>query len=138
MPNNETSGEATPAARDWREERRAWRRERREARHIYPAHGLFWGLALVLLGTLFLMDRAGWISGDTWWQALLIGLGVIWIASGLVRYRVAAFRWWGYGSLTFGIVLILVGALFLVGFSQWWPLALIVLGIMSLFRFFWR
>jgi hypothetical protein len=138
MPDNETNAEATPTARDWRDERRAWRRERREARYRFPSHGLFWGLTLVLLGALFLMDQAGWISGGTWWQALLIGLGVIWVIGGLVRYQAGAFRWRGYGSVTFGVILILVGTLFLLGFSHWWPLILIVAGIVFLFRFFRR
>jgi hypothetical protein len=146
MPDNGINSETTPqgpdaagtASRDWRDERQTWRRERREARRRFHPHGLFWGLALVLLGVLFLMDHAGWISGDTWWQALLIGLGVIWIANGLAHYHSWGFRWPVYSSITFGIVLILFGTLFLLGFSQWWPLVLIVAGIAFLFRFFWR
>jgi hypothetical protein len=123
--------------RDWREEHRAWRREMREHRWRFPFHGLFWGLILVLLGTLFLMNQTGAVTGDTWWQSLLIGLGIIWIINGLVRYHYPEFRWGFYGKIVFGIVLILIGALFMVGASEWWPVVLIVAGVLFLLRFIW-
>lgn len=126
-----------PTYRDWREERREWRREMRESRHRFPYHGLFWGLTLILLGTLFLLNQAGWISSDTWWQSLLIGLGVISIINGLAHYHNPAYRWGSYGKFVAGTVLILVGALFLIGFSQWWPIVLVVAGVALLLRFFW-
>ena len=64
MVNNNESGNASTTQnpdvhQDWREVRREWRRERREARHRYPFHGLFLGLILVLLGTLFLFNQVG-------------------------------------------------------------------------------
>jgi hypothetical protein len=137
MPNNETNNEAAiNQERDWRDVRRAQREKRRETWRSSPWRGLFWGLSLVLLGAIFLLNQAGWISGDTWWQVLLIGLGVIFIGKSLVWRR--ALGWGNFGAFITGIVLILVGILFMVGFSQWWPLILIVAGIAFLFRFFWR
>jgi hypothetical protein len=138
-----TSNAQNPGAQeanhgDWREKRREWRRERSEARHGFPFHSLFLGLTLVLLGTLFLLNQAGWVKGDTWWQSLLIGLGVISIVNGLAHYQNPAYRWGSYGKFVAGIVLILIGVLFLVGFSQWWPTALVVAGVALLLRFFWR
>jgi hypothetical protein len=144
MQNNESGDTAqSPQAdihtrRDWREERREMHREWREARHRFPYHGLFWGLTLVLLGTIFLLDQAGWISGETWWQSLLIGLGVIWIINGITHYRSPAYRWGSYGKFVFGVILILIGTIFILGFGSWWPLALIVAGAALLLRFFWR
>lgn len=127
-----------PTYRDWRAERRQWRREFREHRYVFPYRGLFWGLTLVLLGTLFLLNQAGWVTGDTWWQSLLIGLGVISIVNGFAHYSNPAYRWGSYSKFVLGTILILIGVLFLLGFSQWWPLALIVAGGASLLRFFWR
>jgi hypothetical protein len=123
---------------DWREERWAWRREMREHRHRFPFHGLFFGLGLVLLGVLFLLNQTGAITGDTWWQALLIGLGSISIVDGLVRYNYPEFRYGIYGKIVCGVILILIGILLLVGFSEWWPVVLIVAGVAFLFRFTWR
>lgn len=123
---------------DWREARWAWRRERHEHRHGFPFHGLFVGLALVLLGILFLLNQTGAISGDTWWQSFLIGLGVISIINGAIWFNHPVFRWGSYGKFVGGIILILIGALFMAGFSQWWPVALIVAGVLFLGRFVWR
>lgn len=136
MENNVQGNETTP--RDWREERRKWREEMREYRHRFPYHGLFWGLTLVLLGVLFLLNQTGTIVGDAWWQSLLIGLGIIWIINGIVHYRSPGYRWGSWGKFVTGIVLILIGALFMVGMSEWWPVVLIVAGAAFLLRFFWR
>lgn len=127
-----------PTYREWREQRREWRKERREARHGFPFHGLFLGLVLVLLGVLFLLSQAGWVTGDAWWQSLLIGLGVISILNGMAYYHNPAYRWGSYGKFIVGIVMIIIGTLFILGSSQWWPVALIVAGIAFLIRFFWR
>jgi uncharacterized membrane protein HdeD (DUF308 family) len=123
---------------DWREERRAWRREMKEHRHQFPFRGLFWGLVLVLLGTLFLLNQTGAITGDAWWQSLLVGLGAIMIINGITHYYSPGYRWGSYGKFLAGIVLIIVGALFLIGVSEWWSVVLIVAGIAFLLRFIWR
>jgi hypothetical protein len=124
-----------PDGRDWREQRREIRRECREDRHRHPFQGLFVGLVLVLLGTLFLAHQQDWISGENWWEYLVIGLGSIFIISGLTRY-------WGqdhhhgiYWRFIVGAVLILVGVLSILSVSHWWPLVLILAGIALLFRF---
>ena len=120
--------------RGWREERRAQRNERRARR---PLHGLGFALALILLGILFLLNQQGVISGDTWWQSLLIGLGSISILDGLLHLRLDS-RGGSYGKFVFGTILILIGAMFIFGFSQWWSMVLIAAGIAVLVRVFWR
>ncbi|MGD0794187.1 MAG: DUF5668 domain-containing protein [Dehalococcoidales bacterium] len=134
----ENPGAQGPSYRDWREERREWRRAWKEERRRLPCHGLFWGLGLLLLGVLLLLNQAGWVSGDTWWQSLLIGLGAISVVNGVAHYRSPAYRWGSYGKFVFGAILILVGVLLMLGISQWWPAVLIVAGIALLGRFFWR
>jgi hypothetical protein len=138
MGNAQNPAAQAPEDRDWREMRREWREGRREARRRFPFRGLFAGLTLVLLGVLFLLNQEGTITGDTWWQVLLIGLGVISIIDGMAHYHYPGYRWGSYGKFVCGGVLILIGVLFLVGFSQWWPLALIMAGVALLLRFFWR
>lgn len=123
--------------RAWKEERRAWRREHREALHSWPFHGMLWGLALLLLGVIFLLDQQGILTGSGWWQALLIGVGGIFIISAIVHYN-SPFRWAAWSKFITGVILILIGVLFVVGSSHWWPVALLVAGGLLLTRFFWR
>jgi phosphatidylserine synthase len=130
-----------PTYQDWREqrwkERWEWRKNRREAMQKYPLRGLFPGLALILVGALFLANQMSWISGDTWWKWLLVGLGAIMMISWLVQYRAPEYRHWGRGRFVWGMALVVLGILFLVGFSQWWPIVIIGVGLACLFRFCW-
>jgi hypothetical protein len=138
-----TNQDTTP--RDWREERWKWREdgrrirhEMREARHRWPFHGIFCGLTLVLLGVIFLLSQTGVLSGETWWQWMLIGFGGISIIDGIARYFSNGYRWGIFGKIVGGIVLILIGTFFLVGISEWWPIILIVAGVLFISRVFWR
>jgi hypothetical protein len=139
--NKSGAGPATaakgPEYQDWREQRWEWRRQKREARRRYPYHGLFPGMVLILIGGLFLSVQQGWISGSTWWQYGLIGLGIISLINGIFHYSSPEYRYWGRGSFIWGTALVAVGVLFLLGFSQWWPLVLIGIGIAVLLRFLW-
>jgi hypothetical protein len=120
MVNTDSGSNANPnknpdvpgaSPRDWREQRREWRSQRREARHRYPFQGLCPGLILILLGALVLSTQQGWISGDAWWQYLLIGIGVICIIGGMIRYQVTEYRYCGRGRFVTGITLIAIGVM---------------------------
>jgi hypothetical protein len=144
--NNSQTG-ANPGAQgptytDWREQRwkdrMEWRKKRWEAREKNPFRGVFPGLALILAGVLFLANQMSWISGDTWWKWLLVGLGAIMMVSSLVQYRlVPEYRGRGRGRFIWGLALVVLGILFLAGVSQWWPIILIGVGLACLFRFCW-
>jgi Domain of unknown function (DUF5668) len=135
-------GAEGPTYQDWREQRwkdrMEWRKKRWEAREKNPFRGVFPGLALILAGGLFLANQMSWISGDTWWKWLLVGLGAIMMISWLVQYRlVPEYRGWGRGRFIWGLALAVLGILFLLGVSQWWPIILIGAGLACLFRFCW-
>ena len=130
-------GGTGPTYQDWREQRREWRQKMREARHSRPFHGLFPGLVLVLLGGLFLAGQQNWISGDAWWQWLLIGLGAISIISGLVQYHAPEYSHSRRHHFVWGAVLIALGVVFLLGFSHWWPAVLIGAGIAVILGGLW-
>ena len=135
-------GAQGPTYTDWREQRwkdrMEWRKKRWEAREKNPFRGVFPGLALILAGALFLANQMNWISGDTWWKWLLVGLGAIMMVSSLVQYRlVPEYRGRGRGRFIWGIALAVLGILFLAGVSQWWPIILIGVGLACLFRFCW-
>jgi hypothetical protein len=136
--DNTNTGTSSSAPRDWYEERLEYRRRRHEARRRYPFHGLFPGMILILIGVFVMLDQFGIVTGDTWWQSFLIGLGSIFIISGLLRYRNTDYRWTSCGKFTTGSILIALGALFLLGISQWWPLVLIAVGFSCIVGFILR
>ncbi len=112
-------------------------RERRRGRRG-PFGGLFWGLLLILIGVLFFAQNQAWIPEDTWWQWFLVGLGLILLVEALVRYNNAEYRITALSRVIAGIALVIVGAAFLIGFSQWWPLVLIAVGVAILIAFWQR
>ena len=138
-PENNNTNPGSPQSgdqnTDWREQRRIWREQRREEKHRDPLRGLFWGLLLVLLGVIFLANQQGWISGDRWWQFILIGLGTIFIINGLAHYWNPSYRYFSFGQFIPGIVLLLVGIAFIFNFAEWWPLILIGMGAVILITF---
>ena len=125
MPD-ETPVNLIEPGKDVPEERE--RRDRRERRHPDRWSGLFWGLALILLGVLLFSATRGWLSWDNWWHYLLIGLGVIFLIEALARY-LSADRGDGIGRIVPGVILICVGIAFIYGWNQWWPLILIAAGV---------
>jgi|MudIll2142460700_1097286.scaffolds.fasta_scaffold2797013_1 hypothetical protein len=92
--------------------------------------GLTGGLILILLGALFLLvqaDRLG-LTWANWWTYFLVGLGAILILTGLLGLRDRpgeSLR----GRLIGGLVLIIVGAVNILGVTTWWPAILVVVGL---------
>ncbi len=87
------------------------------------------GLILILLGSLLYLGENNLLSltTATWWAYFLMGLGIIIIAVGLVRYGQ---RRYFMGSFIGGAILIAVGLTGVVSsFSYVWPLILVVLGL---------
>jgi PAS domain S-box-containing protein len=105
------------------------KKARREKKPQDPLSGLFWGLLLVLMGFLFFAQGREWITGVTWWQALIIGLGAVFILDAFFHYLNPSSRSYALGRLVPGIFLLAIGLAFLFGFATWWPLALVATGI---------
>jgi hypothetical protein len=124
--------------KDWRDQRREWRQEKRDRRNSDPLRGLFPGLILILLGVLLFLATQGTLSWSTWWQYFLIGLGAIFIIDGLAHYWGSAHQGYSFGRFIPGVILLFVGIMFVLGFSQWWPLVLIAVGVALLLGFFFR
>ncbi len=100
--------------------------------------GVGWGLFLILIGTLFVGQNTGWLNGNGWLY-FAIGLGSILVIGVLVRYFIGHNRIWSmFGGLAAGLALIYIGMAFLYGFGDWWPLALIIIGLGYLVKALWR
>jgi predicted membrane protein len=91
---------------------------------------IFWGLVLILVGVLFLLDRMGRLDfGDLigrWWPLILVAAGLWHLISNEFRDVVG------------GLFLIVIGAMFqlakleILGQSAWhyiWPALIIILGL---------
>jgi hypothetical protein len=99
--------------------------------------GIGWGLFFILIGVLFLAENQGWLKGG-WWEIFAIGLGSILLAGFLARYFAGNInRWKPLGGLLIGLALIYTGSIFLSGLGNWWPLALLPIGIGFLVKAIW-
>ncbi|MBN1189211.1 MAG: PAS domain S-box protein [Dehalococcoidales bacterium] len=116
-----------------RQVRRELRKVDRQPKQSDPLRGLFWGLLLVLLGILFFIKGREWLSDLGWWQAVVIGLGVIFIIDTIVHYINPSSRSYSFSRLIPGVILLFVGLAWIYGFNQWWPIALIATGIALFF-----
>jgi len=119
-------------------ERRMDRWERRWDRRYYdrrsPARHLFSGALFVMIGMLFLLGNMGMVNVDNvlrFWPVILIAVGVFKFVECRENYRQGA-----------GIFWIVLGSIFLLGsfgilqmaFRQLWPVVLISLGALMLWR----
>jgi hypothetical protein len=135
-PDNQNNPNSQgPQREDWWEGRREWRHDwgGRD-----PLRGLFPGLILILLGGLLFLVTRGTLSWGNWWQYFLIGLGGIFLLDGALHYLIPNSRHHGAGKFVPGIILMLVGAAFVIGFSEWWPLILVGVGVAILLGMLFR
>ena len=103
-------------------------RHRRRHYHV-GLSGISGGVFLVLLGVLLFLATRDVLAWDRWWQFLIVGIGVIFLADGLLRYRRENATEFRVGRLIAGIILIGVGVAFLLGSIVWWPLVIILIGV---------
>ena len=95
-----------------------------------PFAAIFFGLMAILAGAFFFLARQGYIEWDDWWAYFLLGLGVVFIVEALARQAVPAHRRPILGRLIAGLVLICIGGSTIYGLSDWWPLIIVVVGIL--------
>ncbi len=112
--------------------RKNWQRTADQDGGINP--GLIFGLAVIAIGVLFLLDNFGVPVGFLWgyWPVLLIAVGL----AKVLDARDTSGRTGGAVIMLVGLVLVAdkVHLPFLAGRNLWdlWPLALIVFGLMML------
>ncbi len=96
------------------------------------------GLILIVLGVLFLLATFGHISWGDWWAYFLVGLGIILIIDVVIRSVVPEYQQDPTGKLIGGVVLIIIGGAFIFGFTRWWPLIIIAVGVVIIFTSLFR
>ncbi len=103
-----------------------WRRHRH---HEHTSHGILGGLIVITLGLLLFLANQGIIGWDIWWQYFLLGLGIVFLIDGGVRYLRGEPRAVLIGRLVPGLILMGIGITFLVGATAFWPVIIIAAGI---------
>jgi hypothetical protein len=98
-------------------------------RHRDRISAVLGGVIIILVGILLFLANRGILSWDTWWQYLILGIGIILLIDSVIRYPQEGSAGFRFGRLIAGIVLIGVGAAFLLGAVAWWPLIIIVVGV---------
>ena len=81
------------------------------------------------MGAILFAHSQGWLTEDKWFPYFLISLGTICVAEVLIRYLRPSNRSFSFARLITGTILIFIGVSFVIGFAQWLPLVLIVIGV---------
>lgn len=108
------------------ERHRKWKKQS-QVRDPFP--NIFVGLVLIWIGVLWFLRAEQILVSGEWWQWYLIGLGIIFILERLIRYFLPAYRRPALGRIFFGMILIAIGASFMLGIKSWWPLVIAILGL---------
>jgi len=118
--------------------REEWRQLRHDLKYRRgkpkpPFRYLFWGLLLILLAILFSLRGQGLMPDHEFWKAFILGLGAIFLIQAVIFSLDPDSRSFAVGRVIPGLILLLVGLNFLVNLSDWWPLILVVSGVVVLF-----
>ena len=119
-------------------EENEWRKKRHNGEVRDPLGILFAALIIILIGCLFLLRSLGFIQWNDWWKYFLIGLGSIFLIDAIIRGFIPQFRRSVLDRIIPGIILIAVGFGFLLGFGDFWPIVLIVVGVGMIITFLVR
>jgi hypothetical protein len=111
----------------------SWREERH---HRREGGAWIWGVFLILLGTVFLLDNANIINLQNWWALFILLPAIGSFQTAWSQYVGAGRRLTANarGSLIGGFVITMVALVFLfdLSFGSLWPLFLILGGILLL------
>ena len=141
MNDNESNTSTSSQSNDWfsaRTERHLARAQRRaERRAARYAGGGAWvvGVALIILGGVFMLQNMGTVLIHNWWALfiLLPALGSFATAYGAYRNS-GRLTPLARNSLVGGLILTAIAAFFLLDldWARWWPTLLILAGIGAL------
>jgi hypothetical protein len=141
--DKEKREEKTPEEKNVEEK---WRRD--------PLGSIIWAVILIWAGLVFLASNLGLLDGLNLrttgitgfgfpfrleaWSLVLAGAGVILLIEVVIRLLVPQYRRPVVGTLILGFILIGVGLGDLISWSVIWPLIIIGLGLIIIFRGFTR
>jgi ABC-type nickel/cobalt efflux system permease component RcnA len=95
-----------------------------------PFSALTLGLIVILAGVLLFLAYQEIIEWEGWWAYFLLGIGCVIIITALARYASPPHRRPIFGKVCLGLILICIGSVNIYGLEEWWPLIIIVVGIL--------
>lgn len=94
---------------------------------------LLFGVVLILLGVVFILERTGLFTlSENWWAIFIYVAAIASFANAWRAYRASGvFGPQATGSLTWGLVLTVVASIFMFNllWDVWWPAILIAAGV---------
>jgi hypothetical protein len=107
--------------------------EMEEKWHKDPLGGVFFGLFLIVVASIYLFrDQLGQQLGEPWWAWIIVGIGCIFLLEALIRSTKAEYRRPSFGRAVAGIIFIAIGAGIAYGFEEFWPVIIIAIGVLML------
>jgi hypothetical protein len=107
-------------------------RHMEEKWHKDPLGGILFGAIVILAGVLLFVDHQYYLEGGWFWW-FLAGIGVIFLIEAMVRYAMPEYRRPIGGKLVAAVILLAIGASNIYGLEDWWPVLIIVAGIVIIF-----
>lgn len=105
-----------------------------------PLSNMVWAAILIWAGVAFLLinlnilDSVPFLDKFEGWDLAFAGAGVIILAEVIIRMTVPAYSGPVIGRLILGLVFLAIGLGDRLGWEYLWPVAIIVIGILMLFR----
>jgi len=98
---------------------------------------LFGGLVVILLGGVLYLAATGsvsWLEWSNFWAYFLLGLGVLLLLKGAAEFAIRPARRKAAGDLNGGVVLAIIGGVFVYVFeggdiASKWPLLIVIVGL---------
>lgn len=107
-----------------------------------PLSKIFFGLILVLLGLLLFLELQDLLQDilieAPWWAYFLLGLGILFLLEVIVRATRPEYRRPYQGKLIAGVILAAIGIANIYDIREWWPLIIIIAGLLIIFLGFQR
>lgn len=94
---------------------------------------IFGGLIILAIGLSLFLATNNFIARDKWWAFLLILLGVVFVFDAILRNLKLKEHLIG-GRFITGILLFFLGLAFVFTLKNWWPLILILTGIIIILK----
>jgi hypothetical protein len=99
---------------------------------------LFFGLVVILAGVLLFLKFQGILEWGDWWAYFLLGTGCILMIDAIVSCASHTHRKLIFGKVFWGLILICIGACKAYGLKGWWPLLIVVVGVLIIVSGFER
>lgn len=85
------------------------------------------------VGISFLLREMINFEYSKWWPLFATGMGIIFVTRGVLSYLNRSYRSEATGFFIGGIVFLVLGPGSYVGFVNWWPVLLILIGLSIIF-----